>query len=222
MHWNVKNKVKTLTSVMNWPMIESSIPCVLIPPSLFMFVENFQCFELVLEQKWKQRFICFFSSIIVGLSSTLILPSPSEMALSEPSQFLTVIQKGLGGRSCIAAKMGNKSVCAPHQLRGELQTEVFASSPAHTGHQGAHEADFFVVYLYSAFVNPQYRRRYPMYWGSTPSLLPSALKLTVQSDCLSLQPVIWRLLQILDPFGARYFQFQAPTYLFMTGFILTS
>lgn len=104
-----------------------------------------------------------------------------------------------------------------------MQTEVFASSPGYTGHWGTHETDSYFVCLYTAFVYiPQHRKRYPVHWGSIASLLPSALKLTVKSDCFSLQPVIWRLLQVLDPFGARYFQFKASTYLFMTGFILIS
>lgn len=70
--------------------LESSTPCVLIPPSPFTFVENFQCFELVLEQKWKQGLLCFFSSIILWFSGMIILPSPSETLLSETWQFLTL------------------------------------------------------------------------------------------------------------------------------------
>ena len=69
-------------------MFESSTPYVHIPPSPFRFVENIQCFELVLEQKWKQDFLYFFSSIILWFSGMIILPSPSEMFFSETRQFL--------------------------------------------------------------------------------------------------------------------------------------
>lgn len=125
-----------------------------------MFVENFQCFKFVLEQKGKRGFICFFSSVILGFSSTIIPPVP--MALLKAQQFSlssksSDSRKGWVADPALLQEWGNQSVCAPHQLRGELQTEVFAPSPGHTGHQGTH----CCVYLFTAFVNPQ---RYPLNW----------------------------------------------------------
>lgn len=165
-----------------------------------MFVENFQCFKFVLEQKGKRGFICFFSSVILGFSSTIIPPVP--MALLKAQQFSlssksSDSRKGWVADPALQQERGNQSVCAPHQLRGELQTKVFAPSPGHTGRTSGYSL------LCCLCKSP----KIPPELGSIASLLPSALKLTVESDCFSLQPVIWRLLQILDPFGARYFRF---------------
>lgn len=80
-------------------MFESPTPCLHAPSSLFAFVANFQCYEFVLENKWKQDSLHFFSRIICG---SLGVIGPSEMVLSETQQFLTITslvschyQKGL-------------------------------------------------------------------------------------------------------------------------------
>lgn len=135
-------------------MFESSTPCVFIPPSPFTFVENIQCFELVLEQKWEQGFLFFFSSVILWFSGVIILPSPSETALSETWCFRTLIQpvvptrESWGGDSALLQKWGSKSQCVVHGSSGEsMQTETGASSAGHMGPQGTHQTIFLFSYV---------------------------------------------------------------------------
>lgn len=141
-------------------MFESFAPCVLVPPSPFTFVENFQCFALVLEQKWKQGFLYFFSSIILWFSSMIILPSPKETVLSETRRFLTVIQpvvptrKGWEGDSALLQEWRNKSQRELHASSGEsVQTEMSASSAGHAGPQGTHQT-IFSAFIFFTYVWP--------------------------------------------------------------------
>lgn len=83
-----------------------------------------KCSELVLEKKWKQDSLHFFSRIICG---SLGVTGPSEMVLSETRQFLITslvcccYQKGLRGGFCPEVRImkQKKRVCALWQLRWE-------------------------------------------------------------------------------------------------------
>lgn len=100
------------------------INVVIFYSSLSVFVEMFQSFEWDPEHKWKQDFICFFSSLILGFSSTITLPSPSEMALSEAGQGLTIFLKfclpeRVGRLILYCSKNGEINQCVLHSSSGE-------------------------------------------------------------------------------------------------------
>lgn len=187
-------------------MFESSIPCKLIPPSVF--VENFQCFKLFWSRNESKASSASLAAWAWGSPAQLSPSSPSEVAFSEARQFLTVIHEfclpeRVGRLILPCSKWENKSVCAPYQFRTELQTEVFASSPGHTGgHSWNRLLCCFLIY---SLCKPSVQEKTSPVLGINCFIASQSIK----SHCAKWLPFLAtsNLEIATDPFGARYFQF---------------